>query len=152
MRLRVMFFIYSIKKHVRFRFFFFFFFSLQNIVNNSKIFKALFIDRARIYFLRVIYDDFSSFKCHILSHVPLYLFTFYLYRSVCRTFGHRGQYDTVRCCEFFLLISRVRTVDLNGARLAPTKNTNKQGRSGFRLTNSSTRNLFFSIGACIDIV
>lgn len=87
------------KKHVRFCFFFFF--SLQNIVNNAKIFKALFIDRARIYFLRVIYDDFSSFKCHTPLHVPLYLFTFYLYRSVCRAFGHRGQYDTVRYCEFF---------------------------------------------------
>lgn len=65
--------------------FFFFFFPpfLQNIVNNAKIFKAPFIDRIYFFFLRVIYDDFSSFKCHTLSHTCHCIYLHSTYRSIC---------------------------------------------------------------------
>lgn len=88
------------------------------------------------------------------SHVPLYLFTFYLYRSVCRAFGHQPW--SIRHCPLLRIFSsrrpRVRTGRFKRRSFGADEKiqTNRERetysfRSGRVLSDDSNMCVIFSI-------
>lgn len=86
---------------------FIFLLCLRSIVNSVREILRQYPSIVVRHYMFYVNDDFSSFDQRALLHVPLYLFTFCVYRSVCCALRH-SRYTTVYSYEFFLLVLRAR--------------------------------------------